>query len=74
MTKFLTPITYFMFGVIFAVISYKLSLEVGVGQVMDGLSTVGSGVDIAADGGAVGFAILSGICIFCSAYLIKNKQ
>ncbi|HAB53675.1 MAG TPA: hypothetical protein DCE80_16120, partial [Ignavibacteriales bacterium] len=80
MTKFLNPTVYFILGIISVAISFYLSLQRGTGYVpnnfagLSGPQGIGAGVDIAADGGAAGFAILSGICFFCSAYLIKNKQ
>jgi hypothetical protein len=66
------PAVYFVFGIISAVVAFSLSLEW-----KDGVSTlpvVGGGVDIAADGGALGFAILAGICFACCAYLLKSKE
>ena len=75
-SKYLPPI-YFVLGLVFAGVAYYLSLmsEVGLSKVsiiLAGEKGVGSGVDIAADGGALGFAILSGVCFACCAYLTKK--
>ena len=79
MHKILSAV-YFVFGIISAVVAYSLSLEWKDGVVVlpHGLAEppvgVGGGVDIAADGGALGFAILAGICFACCAYLLKSKE
>lgn len=66
------PVIYFLMGILFTVVAFYLSLqwEIGIGSRGDS----GGGVDIAADGGALGFAILSGVCFICSAYLVKWRE
>jgi hypothetical protein len=69
------PAVYFVFGIVSAIIAYTFSLEWKTGQpVFSGEHAVGAGVDIAADGGALGFAILASICFACCAYLLKSKE
>ena len=70
-SKYMT-IVYFILGFAFAAISYYLSLQYEIG-LLSRMSEVGGGVDIAADGGALGFAIISGTCFFCTAYLMKRN-
>ena len=71
----LMPAVYFVFGIISAVIAYSLSLkwQTGLPSSLPFEPQVGAGVDIAADGGALGFSILAGICFLCSAYLQKKR-
>jgi hypothetical protein len=76
----LMPAVYFVFGIISAVVAYSLSFKWETGQpsevtlrLLRDEPIVGAGVDIAADGGALGFALLAGICFFCCAYLLKKK-
>ena len=66
------PIIYFILGFLFAAVSFYLSFkfEIGISYRMD----VGGGVDIAADGGALGFAIISSICFLCSTYLLRSTE
>jgi len=63
---------YFLLGLIFAGLSFYLSLECVIARAIPPDDVVG-GVDIAADGGALGFALLSGICFICHTYLSKKN-
>lgn len=79
MVKRLLSLIYFIIGLISATLAYILSIVTATGlpDVLSPLSsyfTAGGGVDIAADGGALGFAILSGICFACSVYLTKGEN
>ena len=64
---------YFILGIISAGVGYSLSLKMEKGIPFMG-EGAGGGVDIAADGGALGFALLGGICFACSTYLIKKDK
>jgi len=66
--KFL-PAIYFALGLIFSGVAYYLSLMSPSLMII----LKGTGVDGAADGGALGFAILSGLCFVCCAYLSKKN-
>jgi hypothetical protein len=73
------PVIFFILGVASAIIAYILSLKWGTGFQGGTIddpneNLVGGGIDLAADGGALGFALLGGICFFCCAYLLKDKK
>jgi hypothetical protein len=71
---------FFVFGIGCSKIAYDLSQKVETGHPSGGYYNSyednkgdkgGYGVDIAADGGALGFCILAGICFCCCTYLSK---
>jgi hypothetical protein len=64
-------IALFLMGIGSAALAFKLSLEVRIGIDVWGK---GGGVDLAADGGALGFALLAGTCFASCAYLMKPPR
>ncbi len=70
------PIIYFILGIGYSYLAYDFAGEYLIGVETDILETkmVGGGAALAAEGGAIGFSILSGICFFCTAYLLKKEQ
>lgn len=69
--KYLHPI-YFLYGLVFSSVAFYLSLKYKTCLLIFGDNN-GDGADIPADGGALSFALLSGICFFCCAYLSKKR-
>ena len=66
--------TFFVLALVFAMVAFGLSLDKDYGQrERFTVEAAGSGVDIASDGGACGFGILSGLC-FVSASIIAAAE
>jgi hypothetical protein len=57
------PIIYFILGLAFSVLAYSSSFEVVLQR----------GREVTAAGGTLAFALLSGICFACCAYLAKKN-
>ena len=76
------PKIYFVLGIIFAAVALYLSLQVDYGRVHPSRAgmlsassdapVAGTGVDAAADGGALGFGIISASCFISSAVTRKS--
>ena len=74
------PKIYFVLGIIFAAVALYLSLQVDYGNVQSSggwrassdAPVAGTGVDAAADGGALGFGIISASCFISSAVTRKS--
>jgi hypothetical protein len=69
-------VVFFVFGTGLSKIAYDLSQKAMSGYpygVYASDDKGGYGVDIAADGGALGFCILAGICFCRCTYLCKSQ-
>ncbi len=67
--------TFFVLALVFAMVAFGLSLEKEYGQTERfSVGAAGSGVDIASDGGACGFGILSGLCFMSVAIIAAAEK
>lgn len=66
-------VVFFLLGIVFALVAYDLATEV-YPRSFYAAGEYSGGVDIAADGGALGFCFLAAACFACSTFLAINRQ